>query len=220
VTLIAQGIITAARDQHESFDQRRHPDAIVLRELSMYHRALCAKMIHADEVVLAAPFPIALPLVDFNAGVALPAYHYLHGGTVVPSSDTDQKLPLTLVPWGNRFQDTRFPSAYILGNLMTLRGVASDWTMYASIILSLTPVAADLAKTTDALIVPDTAETTCEAAVAAFMALRGHRDKSLPAVDYRTFKEGLEQAERAFLDDIFLRRGNAENRVREVRSWA
>lgn len=219
MTVTAGDLIDAARDQHASFDYRRHPDPLLLRALSRYHRELCMKAVHAHETILAIVAPISLPLANFSAGITLPAYQYLHGGTVVPISGTDGSLPLTLVPWGNRFQDSRFPSAYVLKDVLYLRGVATDWGPYATINLFYTPIASELTALTDTLILPDTAIGACRDYLASFMANRGHADPSMPKLNAADFMARYLESEKLFLDDVFLQRGNEDNRIREVRSY-
>jgi hypothetical protein len=220
MAVTAGDIIEGARDQHPSFDERRHPGRMLLRVLSGYHRDLCIKAVHQNEAILASSQTTLLPLAVFATGIALPAYQYLHGGTVVPVATGSDPAPLTIVPWANRFQAARFPAGYVLGATLFLLGAATDWTPYASIVLSYTPIAGELTASNSVLLLPDTAAATCEAALALVMANRGTADPGMPPINVGRFAQLADEAERTFLDDIFLRRGNQTNLVREVRNFA
>jgi hypothetical protein len=212
-------VIQGARDQHSSFDERRHPDRLLLRQLSGYHRRLCAKAVHVSESILATALTIPLPLTSFVAGYTLPAHQYLHGGDVWWTNGID-KSPLTLVPWAARNDAGKFPSGWVHGGVLYLKGDASDWTPYASLHLTYTPVAPEFTVLTQTLLLGDTMGDACEAFLAQVMAVRGHADKDAPRLDVGFFVQAAAAAEEAFLTDLFLRRGNQDNRIRDVRSFA
>lgn len=219
MTITAGDILTGARDQHSSFDERRHPDRMLLRILSGYHRDLCIKAVHVNESILATALTIPLPLASFVAGYALPAHQYLHGGDAWWTNGTDRS-PMTLVPWAARNDAGKFPSGWVHGGVLYLKGEASDWTAFASLHLSYTPIAGELTALTSVLLLPDTASAACEAALALAMANRGSPDPGTPKLNLDLFVGQAQAAEQTFLADVFLRRGNQDNRVREVRSFS
>ena len=212
-------IIEDARDQHPGFDDHRHSDRILLRQLSAYHRTLCVKATNANESILASAAIIPLPLTSFVAGYTLPAHQYVHGADVFWANGVD-RTPLSIVPWAARNDAGRFPGAYIHGGVLYLRGEESDWTQFASIHLSYTPAPADFTALTDVISLPDTARDPCTAALALFMAKRTPPDSTLPPISLDLFVRQAADAEDAFLADVFLRRGNQDNRIRDVRSFA
>jgi hypothetical protein len=216
VPVTAGEVITAARDVHPAFDWRRNPDPVLLRFLNRYHRALCGKAVHRNESILAQEQVVPLPLAVFADGIALPAYQYLHGATLVLVMDPTDKRPLEIVPWAHRYDPGKFPAAWIHGDHLYLRGEATDWVAWGSIVLSYTPIAPDITAVTDTFLLPDTALACLVAATAAYLGTRGAADPGLPKIPLEALKIEAAQAEEDFLNDVFLRRGAQTIRTREV----
>jgi hypothetical protein len=219
MTTTAGDCIEGARDQHTSFDERRHPDRMLLRQLSGYHRRLCAKAVHVNESIMATALTIPLPLTSFAGGYTLPAYQYLHGGEMLGANGI-AAASFTLVPWAARNDGGRMPAGYVHGGVLYLLGADTDWTSYANLRLTYTPMAPEFTALADVLLLPDTAADTCGAFLALTMANRGVVEKGAPKPDVDLFLRLYTGAEEDFLTDVFLQRGNQSNRIREVRSFS
>ena len=176
-TLVVGNLITAARDSSSTFDTRRHPDRVVLRFLSRYQRDLVDRLLRLDPSQLVTTEDYSLPLAHFDAGIAIPAYHYPFGAEVLSSHPGAHPVRINLVNWADH---TRYRHAvYLLSNVLFLCGKAADWDRFATLRWIYVPEVADLdtssadamSQTLDAL--PDSAEPTLVAYLALKMAQRG-----------------------------------------------
>lgn len=147
-------------------------------------------------------------IYDFTDGIALPEHRFLHGGTVYYRGD--HHLPLTLVPWEQRYGPVGgWPLATTHGGRLYLLGRHTDWLMAERITLKFTPSRSTIARTSDAITLPDNAHAALVADLAAFMARRA-------GVDVAHFDVERESAASNFLDEINRLNTAYQFGVREV----
>lgn len=221
--MLAGTVVNAARDTHPAFDDRRNPDAAVLRFLSRYVRELHGKVAAIDETRLAVEEVVDFPLADFEAGVALPAHRYLAGAsarlTSTSASGDPLTVPVEVVPWAHRHDPKLKPaSCWIVNGVAYFLGPERSWSNVAEVAFLLVETPSELATLADTLAIPDEAEAACVAACALFMAKRGHKDEKLPEIDVNLFIGEAERAERAYLDDVANRNTGVVTRTRDVMS--
>jgi len=203
-------IIRAVRGLDASFDPRRHPDQVVLDFLSRYQRELAAKMLQRERQSISAEITIPMPLDDFEAGEQLLdgsgdplEYDMLHDLTAVLADGTEVRV--YVMPVRQRFQQDRWPFAWIAGGYLHLGGFESWWSPAASLLLTYAPTVAELTAYDDALSLPASAHNVLVLAAGAELVRRdpehSHR-KTLPAE--------ADRAEESYLNLIEERAGAVE----------
>lgn len=194
MALVAGKVIDAAREYHVSFDPKAHPDKLCLGFLSRYVRQLHGKIVAIDPDAVRVEVTTALPLVDFDAGVALPAnVRYVAEVAVrYRAPSTLPPVPLDVIQSDERNARNRPPGAvWTVGSVLFLAGNAQSYTNFDQIAISVVLLPVALAVLEDLLPVPDAAEAACVEAVAGFLAGR-----------VADAKVSLTGAERAYLDDL------------------
>jgi hypothetical protein len=217
-SLVAKDLITAARDAHPTFDDRRHPDPVLLRALSRYQRQLVPRVAQYDGALLTSVLEQTLPLPDFAAGIALPDYIYAAGlEAESPASDPAlplQRVALDLVAWQ---ANTRYYRAgYIRNNTLYLTGSPGDWTPFTKIRFIYVPEVDPLANPSAQLVLPNAAEPCLVAYLCAFMAQRGSQDKEQERPDAAFYRAAWREAEDEFFHMLARRRQALRAVVREV----
>lgn len=217
--ITAAQAIERARDRHQAFDRQRCPDALALRALSDYCRALHGKIIAIDDSAIALEQVTPLPLADFAAGVTLPPNRYLHDVTVIATDGTP--WPVDVIPYAARFDHQRGVGRYawVIGGVLYLRGTAEAWNLFTELRVRYVPVPAELTTLNDALPVPDLALGACAAHLAYVFACRGHADPALPEIVLPSFEQKAERAEAEYLEDVANRRTARVIRTRDVRGY-
>lgn len=219
--MTAGEVIESARDRHPAFARNRNPDAVVLRYVSDYARALHGKVAAIDEAALVTDgVTTPLPLDDHDAGIPLLPNRYVAGVAARLRSTPDHActLPVTLVPWANRLDHTNpSASAWVHGSVLSLRPPATRWRLVAEVIVSLVPVPVTLTSLADPLPLPDTASLALVEQTAFFMARRGHTNPALPGIDIAVFAAAASSAEAAYLADVANRLTVEPIQTRDVR---
>lgn len=201
--LIAGNVIDAARDRHVAFSRERAPQGVCLRFLSQAVRSLLGKVAEIDEDLLRVEMNVALPLADFDAGIALPANRSVVAVTVEETGVNPRSFDLDIVPASNRNDVTTPISAvWQIGDTLYLRGAASDWQNYGSIAVSTIPVPDALLTDKDVLPVEDTAERALADAVALDLARRTSGMDGMPQLDLRAFAAMAGDSEERYLDNV------------------
>ena len=220
-TLVVGDLISRARSRHPTFDDRRHPDPVLLEALSDYQGDLVAEIITKDPSVLVNNFTQALPLAVFENGIAIPAYKYPFGVQATRTFGSNTKTyPIDLVNWGESAHYKH--AAYLLNGILFLCGKSRDWEHEDSIIFLYVPEVADLATDTrDALTqvltnLPDSARSTVIAFLAAEMASRGGAGPGQTPPDAASFAARWTLAEQKFLTEIGRKQTAVVGRVRDV----
>lgn len=201
-SLVARDIIRSARDEHPTFDDRRHPDAVLLRALGRYQRELIPAVVRVNRNAMTQVLETPLPLANFEAGIALPDYAYPVSvevespATEVPGLSLRRRR-VDLVSWTDQ---ARFRlAAYIRNNVLYLTGSATDWAPFVKLLFYYVPQVDPLAGTDSILALPNAAEPCLVAFLAAFMAKRGGHDEQLERPDALWYRAQWREAEEAFL---------------------
>ena len=93
MTITAQEVITAARDEHQAFSRERNSSAMLLRSLQSYKRRLFQRITDVNSSVLqAAATDLAVDILtfDFANGEDIGQYLYiLPDGEIEPQNEID-----------------------------------------------------------------------------------------------------------------------------------
>jgi hypothetical protein len=208
-TLVADNLIVAARDASPTYDDRRHPDAVLLRALSRYQKELLGRIIRLDPSKAVEYFDQALPLTVFANGIAVPAYKYPLGAQVTYSGGTDV-CHLTLVQWADNLRyshggdESGARACYLLNGILFLCGEAEDWTEFSSLRWRYVaePAALAMSRATVLTLLPDSAEGTLVAYLALKMAQRGGAEEGEPKPDAASAAADWQVAEDRFFDEM------------------
>lgn len=217
MALVAGDVIEAARDRHKAFVRELAPQGMALRFLSQYQRELLGKIAEIDEDVLRTDTNTVMPLAVFDNGIALPANRTIVAISALTTGAVPNSLEVALVPASLRNdRSTPARAAYQIGDKLFLRGAASDWTTIGSIAVATVPVPVPVTKSTDVLVVPDTAERALIENLALAMALRGHNEPNIPAIDTGAFGARAKDAEQAYLTEVLNRTTGRAYHTRDV----
>ena len=214
-TLVAADLIRAGRDQHPTFDDRRHPDPVLLRALSRYQRELLARIIALDPSEAVTHLDTALPLADFHAGIAVPVYKYPFGAEVTESG-AEHSTPVDIVPW--RSQADHIFAVYLVNNVLYLCGEDYNWTGYSNLrfLYVPEPAALILAMTTVLTYLPNAAEPALVAFLAFQMAKRGGAGEGQAKPDVSLFAAEWRAAEERLFDETGRRTQAVVSVIREA----
>jgi len=215
--LLAGEIIDEARDRHAAFDNRRNPQKVVRRFLASYAVKLAGKIMRIDEQALLTEFVQAMPLVDFNAGIVLPANRGIAGIVANDNKVPSQKFPVDLIPWATR-GDSNVPlaSAWLYGGKLYLQAAATNWRNIVSIAVAYYPDFALVTLDTDVIPLRQDARLALIENTALFMGLRGHNDKDLPPIDLKAMGSVAKDAEDELLANVSNQLGATHFRTRDV----
>ena len=134
----SQDVVDEARDQHPSFDPQRTTDKQSFRQLARYLRQLVFLTVEKDSsTLLVTTEEVTLPLVDFRAGHALPAYVYVRGGTLTALGSANRLEAFNIVPYRNRFMPNVYNAGYIHGGTLFFCGDEADWAMVEKVDIDL-----------------------------------------------------------------------------------
>ena len=200
-TLVVGDILTASRDQSPTYDDRRHPDAVLLRALSRYQKELLGRIIRLDPSKAVEYFDQALPLTVFANGIAVPAYKYPLGAQVTYSGGTEVRH-LELVSWPDNLRHHH--ACYLLNGILFLCGEAEDWTEYSTLRWRYVaePAALAMSRATVLTLMPDSAEGTLVAYLALKMAQRGGAEEGEPKPDAASAAADWQVAEDRLFDEL------------------
>jgi hypothetical protein len=206
MAIVTATVIDKARDRHAAFDRKRIPDRMARRFLSDFCRQLHGRIEALNPSALRVDLAVALPLADFDAGIALPAGARFIAEIVAKEPDTvanPRSYPVRLIPVEQRSAPNGpLAAAWQVGNTLYLRSPASLWRYIGSLAVAYVPFPVELADVNAVLPVPDAAELACVERVAEFMARRGSTDPSAPPIDLGGFTSVADRAELAYLDDV------------------
>lgn len=172
MTLVVGDLIKAARDAHPTFNDRRHPDAVLLRALSRYQRELLGRLIRLDQTQAVVQLDTDLPLPDFDKGIPVYAYKYPMGAAVFqPNSDKSHDVEIVAFQDRHRYRG----AVFLLDNILYLTGRSRDWEPFSLIRFYYVPEpdALPALMTTTLVYLPDSAENTLVTYLAMKMAQRG-----------------------------------------------
>ncbi len=210
---LVSGVVNAARDRHAAFDRVRTPDGVLYRFLADYCQEVQGKIMAIDPTYAGVEVTLsfALPLADFDAGMALgPGRIVTDIVAVEPLSagvDRDT-IPIQLISRDQRFaRNGPIAAAWQEGENLYLRGPYTRWRDMGSIEVQVVQSFTDadvtaLQAKTAVLPLPDAGAKMATEAMAYLMARRGHNDPQLPPIDVGLFRDELSRSEEAFYDAI------------------
>lgn len=204
MTITAEQVIDAARDEHPAFTPQRHTDATLLRQLERYHKRLAGKLSNVNSSVLAVELVIDILTFDFVNGFAFPANLYvLPDGEVEPQNEIDpgDRAKFTLIGQNVRLGTRPVLSGWFIQNQFYLNGDLRNWTGFLRLHLHFTaePVG-PLVPADNFDPFPDEVVDVLVARLAMHMAKRGHIDPSIPPIDKPIYLAEFGDAEQRFLE--------------------
>lgn len=223
MTITAQEVIEAARDQHAAFSPQRNPNRLLLRQLAQYKRRLFAKITDVNSSVLqvvATDVTVDITAFDFTNGQDLGDHLYiLPDGEIEPQNEIDpgDRAKFTLIGQNVRNFSRPALSGWMRANRLFLQGSAQDWNGFITLHLSVIPMPTGptaLADNFDPM--PDSGQDALVNYLALVMAKRGHSDDTLPGIDVRGFRADFAEAERQFLEELGLRKKARKIRTLDV----
>jgi hypothetical protein len=216
----AGSVIRLARDYHPTFTREQHPDPVLLRRLSENAKRLHGQVAKVSEDALAVELEESLPLADHEAGVALPACRLVT--SVVAWADyasptTRRRLDVRLIPASHN-GDLAHPlaSCWIVNGTLYLRGPASAWTDFDTLVVRYVAIPTDLTALTSTLPLPATADGALAADLALFMA---GRSKAEDGVDRGYHAATATAGEAAYLDDVLNSITGVAFQIRDVMGY-
>jgi len=209
-------VIEEARDRHRAFTPAHTGDRVCTRFVNRLQRRLAFAINKRapdwDIVTENIDFPLATFTAGFDLTTLTVEMAVLVGGTI-NITNSDHKKPLTIVPFTNRLSPGQGPAAYREGDALKFVGQVEDWQEADSVDLYYFGEPTALTAETDTVGLPDTARSTCIESLAAFMAMRGPHDKTMPVSDFRDIAD---REEEALLDEMGRRRRGKTFVVREA----
>ena len=208
----AGSVIDQARSRNAAFNKNQHPNKGALQHLSKYVKRVHGLLAQLDPSLVTINVDTALPLVDFDAGITLPAgtrlVESIVGNYATTNSPPRQPYRIRIIDYVQRFApNAPRGAAWQQGGVMYLRSPASIWASFASVTMTIATMPTDLADLADTLALPDTAEEACIEEVAYFFAKRVAQEKE-SMVNIDVFKACASEAHQAFFDDISNNMGN------------
>lgn len=158
---------------------------------------------------------LTAPLVaTIEAGVPLPPFKVIVGGTIRYADDTSSSEPHTtpfvLTDYAHRYEPEGQYAGYVMAGQLFLCGTSLTWQDVASIELRYVPEPPALTARTDYLLLPDNAVPALTAYAAQFAAQRTEN------VDPAPYAADAQAAERAFLKDVAFGQRGVSRRLRSV----
>lgn len=211
MSITAQQVITAARDQHMAFSDERTPNAVLLRQLEGYKKRLFQKITNVNPSVLqVASTDVVVDILtfDFDNGQDLGAHLYiLPDGEVEPQNEIDvgDRAKFWLISQLTRLNSRPLLSGWMRGNRLFLQGNIQDWSGFLFLHLSVIPIpTGPTALDDDFDPMPDSGAETLENYCAHVMAKRGHLDATLPPLNPGEFRADWATAESELLMEFGL----------------
>ncbi len=201
-SLVASDLIRSARDEARDFDDRHHPDPVLVRHLSRYQRRLVSRVVQLNPAAMTTFQTTSLPLADFDAGVTVPDFKRPAQIELEASPGSGTRVPKyesNLVPWEERF---RFHlAAYVRGSTLYLTGQAQDWVGFNTLRFYYVAEVDVLTDGDSVLVLPNAAEPVLVAYLAYVMAKRGSGEEA-GRPDPKTFRADWRETEEEFLDEM------------------
>lgn len=206
MSLTAEEIIRAARDEHAAFSPARHPNAGLLRQLRRYHRTLAARVTNVNSSILAKEQVIVIDTFDFTLGFAFPVHLYvLPDGELEPTNELDRsdRTKFWLIGQNVRLSSRPLYSGWFIQDQFFLNGNADDWTGFVNVHLHYVAIpTTPVTKTANFDPLPDSVEAVLVSYLAKFMAGKGHADQTLPPIDSTAFVNTWQFEENRFLSEL------------------
>ncbi len=217
-SLVAGDLIDEARDEHPTFDDRRHPGKALRRRLNRYQRELIPEITTRNRSILTDVLEQSLPLADFAAGVVVPDYSYPAvveiEGPPEAGELKNRTFDIDIVEWAARHG--YHMASYLRNNVLYLTGTARDWNGLTTLRFYYVPEVDDLTAPTSTLILPNSARSCLVANLAAFMASRGRTEDPKEQPDKAWFDGQWQRAEQRFFSTMAKNTQVTSSIIREV----
>lgn len=162
-------------------------------------------------------------VVSLAAGVPLPPYHSILGGTVrlIPQNtqlgNPPCQNPLTLNSFSDRFAYHGTYGAYLLNGSLYLMGGRLDWENVQGIELTYVPIPPAFVARTDYFLLPDTALPVLVARAVVFSAMRLNGIPDVPQLPTGDFQAMAQGATDSFVKTLSLTSTARVSRMRRGR---
>lgn len=206
--MIAADLIDEARDYHETFDNYRLPDGMLIRRLTGIQASLFQQLSLVAEETLGKTIEFTAEEfeTDGATGLLLPAHHLVYR-VCARFEWHSEELPIVSEVLADQYH--RNPrQAYLRGNLIFPVGSFTDLVSLSVTYVPL-PVALDTPRAE--LTLPDEAQGTMVSELALWMAGRRGVLKELPHLPAQVADE-----RKAFLEMMSARSSTIDWRVRQV----
>jgi len=165
-------IIRTARDYSPEFEERKHPDAVLLRTLSSYEASITAKVAKVNPSLLATELVVTLPLTTFSAGVLLPQMTYvLPGIEAITAAGTVRPVELVNLTMRSERQISD-RVLYLRGKYLFLGGAEEEWSGYSQLKIQAVLTPREVTGLDDPLVMPDSAHDAYVGELVRMMGIR------------------------------------------------
>ena len=155
MAITPEGVIREARDLSPSYEERAHPNGVMLRSLDSYEKEVSQRVAKIYPPLLAEIFVVDLPLASFADGIALELQRdpqppdpdapdpvqpiYVLPGMQLASSanETRQEAEIVNLTLRNRPADYCGRVGFLQRNRLYLSGSERSWTGISSIELNI-----------------------------------------------------------------------------------
>lgn len=157
-------------------------------------------------------------VVRYGVGCALPAHHYVLGGTVrfttATVGDGNEGAPLTLVGFKDRFDGDGDYIARIENGQLWLMGTREDWQDVESIDLRFVPIPPDLTALTSEFMLPDDCDNVLIAGGSLYAGERVNALNVGEKIDLTDLRVGKAEGEAEYLRAASQKKRNRKTIIR------
>lgn len=210
MTRLVSRVISASRDRHAAFDPKRFPNGMLYRFLADYCQEAQGRIMSIDPTYnIEITLGYTLPLVDFDAGMALGPGRIVTEVTLLDKvTPVPNIMPVKLISREQRFaRNGPSVAAWQEADVLYLRGPERAYKdigqVQVQVVEALSDADVDALQLPNAVIpLPDASSLMVTEALANFMARRGHIDPKLPPIDASSFAAALGNAEEKFYRSV------------------
>lgn len=210
MTRLVSRVISAARDRHAAFDPKRFPNGMLYRFLADYCQEAQGRIMSIDPTYnIEITLGYAMPLVDFDAGMALGPGRIVTEVTLIDKvTPVPNIMPVKLISREQRFARNGPPvAAWQEADVLYLRGPERAYDkigqVQVQVVEAMSDADVDALQRPGAVVpLPDASSLMVTEALANFMARRGHIDPKLPPIDPASFASALGNAEEKFYRSV------------------
>lgn len=164
-------IIREARDLHPTFEERKHPDGVLLRALSSFEKTVSGRLAKSYPALIASGITVNLPLTTFAEGILLPAITYVLPGVEVRRGQVVNTVELINLTLRSDFDSPDY-FVYLRGKRLFLSASEQQWANWDSINFQVVLTPREVTKTNELLLLPNHAHDAYVGALVQLMATR------------------------------------------------
>ena len=198
MTLVAEEVIREARDLSPSYEERKHPNGVMLRAIDSYEKDVANQVARTYPSILAEILNVPLPLADFSSGERLfiqddpqppdpdapperkPIY-VLPGMALSNAQGVSQEAELVNLTLRNRPADYCGRVGWLENGRLYLSGTEKSWQGFTNIELTVVAESVEITSLKDTLRMPDWCHDLYVGAMLKIMAIR-ERDEAGMAI--------------------------------------